>query len=328
MTLDWRRNSRETPVEDFQRFALEQLGMRIPYESAFWASGHFENGVPVVHNFVLINRPPEMLYDYAPISLDDLLAHRCAASPGTACIINAFTDHPDATPRVVAYMQKWRIKHAISCHMVDATSGLTTAISLWRDPSMEPFDEASRFFFEQCVPHLIDACDANRIFHMERASRTDPALYAAAVADPHGLLHLAPADFQHRMQIEWPDWRGPRVPRPLADLLSALEPGTQYTGERTVFRVTPMNDVLLIQARCRQPADALSPREHEVARLMIAGRTRKEAAQELGIAPATVRNHLSAIFAKLGIRKQSELANVLRSNFRPQEVSEVERKTI
>ena len=41
--------------------------------------------------------------------------------------------------------------------------------------------------------------------------------------------------------------------------------------------------------------------------------TYKEAAKHLGIAPATVRNHVTAIFAKLGVNKQSEMAAALRS---------------
>lgn len=87
---------------------------------------------------------------------------------------------------------------------------------------------------------------------------------------------------------------------------------TRYIGERIVIVVSRMNDVFLVQAREKCSADALSEREIEVARMMAGGLTYKKVAQELGIAPSTVRNHVAVIYAKLGVRKQSEMAAALR----------------
>ncbi len=45
----------------------------------------------------------------------------------------------------------------------------------------------------------------------------------------------------------------------------------------------------------------LSEREGEVAELYARGETYKAIARALGIAPATVRKHLNAIYQKLGV---------------------------
>lgn len=48
----------------------------------------------------------------------------------------------------------------------------------------------------------------------------------------------------------------------------------------------------------------LSPREHDVLRLLCQGRTRKQAAVELGMAQGTVRTHIQNILAKLHLGSQ------------------------
>jgi len=59
--------------------------------------------------------------------------------------------------------------------------------------------------------------------------------------------------------------------------------------------------------------DGLSEREVEVIRLLAAGWTNKEIAGELFISVKTVANHLTNIFAKIGLGNRTELATyVLR----------------
>jgi DNA-binding NarL/FixJ family response regulator len=52
----------------------------------------------------------------------------------------------------------------------------------------------------------------------------------------------------------------------------------------------------------------LSPREHDVVRLVAAGRTNDEIGAELGIGAKTVETHLARLFDRLGIASRTELA--------------------
>ena len=54
--------------------------------------------------------------------------------------------------------------------------------------------------------------------------------------------------------------------------------------------------------------DILTPREAQVARLVVAGKANKEIASELGMGQGTVKNHLSHVFEKLGVASRTELA--------------------
>jgi DNA-binding NarL/FixJ family response regulator len=61
------------------------------------------------------------------------------------------------------------------------------------------------------------------------------------------------------------------------------------------------------------PREGLTSRERAVADEVVQGRTNKEIAVTLGITERTVKAHLGAIFAKLGVRDRLQLALRLRS---------------
>jgi DNA-binding NarL/FixJ family response regulator len=58
-------------------------------------------------------------------------------------------------------------------------------------------------------------------------------------------------------------------------------------------------------------ADGLTGRERDVAGLVARGRTNREVAEALFLSEKTVENHLSRIYAKLGLRSRSELAAIM-----------------
>ena len=68
---------------------------------------------------------------------------------------------------------------------------------------------------------------------------------------------------------------------------------------------------MLIAIRRLGGLDRLSPRELAVAREYAAGRTYKEIAHALGVAPATVRNQLRSAYVKLGVATKIALAKCL-----------------
>lgn len=81
--------------------------------------------------------------------------------------------------------------------------------------------------------------------------------------------------------------------------------------------VPVLNDLYLdyIAAEIDKPAlalEALSLQQKRIVRLVAEGKDDKSVAQALGISEKTVRNHLSEIYAYLGIAKRSQLLPMLR----------------
>ena len=54
--------------------------------------------------------------------------------------------------------------------------------------------------------------------------------------------------------------------------------------------------------------DCLTPREHEITRLIGRAQTNREIANRLNITEKTVKAHLTAIFQKLGLSSRLQLA--------------------
>jgi LuxR family transcriptional regulator, maltose regulon positive regulatory protein len=57
--------------------------------------------------------------------------------------------------------------------------------------------------------------------------------------------------------------------------------------------------------RASRVTESLSPREHSILRLMSCGLSNKRVAQELQIAPETVKSHVKGIFIKLGVQTRA-----------------------
>ena len=57
-----------------------------------------------------------------------------------------------------------------------------------------------------------------------------------------------------------------------------------------------------------QVKDELSPRERDVIRLVLAGKTNAEIAAALGMAPGTVKGHLESIYSKYHVSNRLQAA--------------------
>jgi len=55
-------------------------------------------------------------------------------------------------------------------------------------------------------------------------------------------------------------------------------------------------------------ASRISPREREVLRLLVSGRSNREIAQELGIIEQTVKSHVAQLLRKTGVRNRTALS--------------------
>ncbi len=80
--------------------------------------------------------------------------------------------------------------------------------------------------------------------------------------------------------------------------LSVLDAGTTIVTGYTVTPITPI-------------PDRLTAREAAVVRRLALGSRVVHIASELGLSPHTVRNHLRAVFLKLGVASQSELISLV-----------------
>jgi DNA-binding NarL/FixJ family response regulator len=79
------------------------------------------------------------------------------------------------------------------------------------------------------------------------------------------------------------------------------EPTTRHEVAASVGSRAALDDL-----DAKQPHEALTPREHDVLRLLAEGAGNREIAERLGVTAHTVKFHLSAIFGKLGATTRTE----------------------
>jgi DNA-binding CsgD family transcriptional regulator len=73
-------------------------------------------------------------------------------------------------------------------------------------------------------------------------------------------------------------------------------------------RAGAVNLARRLQAIPGQPAARISPREHDVLRVLATGATNAEIARRLGLSPHTVKQHTCSIYRKLGARNRAQAA--------------------
>jgi DNA-binding NarL/FixJ family response regulator len=92
----------------------------------------------------------------------------------------------------------------------------------------------------------------------------------------------------------------------LVDAIAAAQRGESVLSPRVVGKVVA--EFARLPARNQPTEHGLSPRELDVLTLLARGAVNKEIATTLGISEGTVKNHLTALFTKLGVSHRTQAA--------------------
>lgn len=221
----------------------------------------------------------------------------------------------------------WKIvSNGVEVHVVLSRSG-------------EPFDSDPDGCWaelrRQTTPAFLRACEYQRMQDETTVLRDELARAGAAMllVDSHGAV-VPPSD-QTRKLLERHSLTGSRLDALLARVRERLDllPPTNTvetigSGEtpagilrflarstaRGVLRALYIEETDRFLPPSRFAKLGLSPRRCEVLHWLVEGKTNPEIAIILGIGVESVKDHVRAIFAKLGVRNRGELARVLREN--------------
>lgn len=297
------RLSREVPVTGFQDAAFEAMKELVRFDTGYWGGGREPIEAVVVH-YVHLHRLPAELN----VAFEKVKSHPKHIEVIFRCVINAGQAQAFDTRETGTgdFYSPYGIDQVVTLYQHDADLGLYHVITLYRSGEAR-FTEQERLLFESAVPHLLDAWRESKLLNLSGINRdVCPLAPAAALLDKEGVVHFARPAFVELMRREWPDWRGPFVP----EAMRLMREGA-FTGEQVAVRFTPQNDLYLAVARNKGLLDTLTVRELDVAKQLAKGVNHKEIALNLAIAPATARNHVASIHAKLGSNKAAQVATLL-----------------
>ena len=204
-----------------------------------------------------------------------------------------------------AYAARLEHQNVILACDADMAHKLLKWMSFYRANDADYYTAADRRFAGFMLPHLWEALTINRLTHLEHLDgRVTQRQFELGIADRDGYLFHTEAGFGALLRAEFGDKIARRLPPGCARAL--CEQG-RYVGRSVVISVVQRADVLFLKARAPLALDRLSAREWQIANAVALGRSHKQIAAELSLAPATVRNHIQAIHEKLSVHNVAEL---------------------
>lgn len=310
--LELYRLSRMVPMPQFQRLALDAIGARFDFDSAWWGMASNTPGQDLeIHASLPYRLPASYPSLWDAIKQEDTIAQAVMAAPGTT--VNFARKQLYASPGLASLMARFGIVHCLCTVTMLPELNLMCFTSLYRLEGKPAFSENERRYMQLLMPHLTAALTSNWMLHLERAraTRASPGSGSAlAVVDRRGMLYVADQGLSELLRREWPNWSGPRLPEVLLDHLRAHTP---YRGQRVSVRFHPVADLWMVDGRAVTEAGRLTPREAEIARRFSLGDSYKEIAKALDIAPTTARHHLREIYRKLDVSDKAELVRKLQA---------------
>jgi DNA-binding CsgD family transcriptional regulator len=183
-------------------------------------------------------------------------------------------------------------------------------ISLFRTDLQPLGESAEAHLLAQLSPHILQALVLNRMTHLARDARADSGNKGLAITDLSGMVHHASPAFDAMLRAEWGHWCGGLLPGAL--LAHFLLGHECFKGRSLVVSRRLEQGFLFLATRPLSRADSLTSREQAIAKLIATGASYKKIALQLERSPATVRNHIQAIYDKLGVNNIAGLIEEMR----------------
>lgn len=296
------------PPERFRLWALESLKSVIPFDSAIWGSGKWEERR--FHTLTLSNLP-EHFATVLEASADE--------NPLIARLIHTEPDTPTTMESVFPDSQFYKsnlysktfgphgVERLMSTLHVDRRSGLYSLVSLYRSDRSARFTAEEQAMQRRLTYHLFNALSHSFFIHLARTNRDRPAGAATAIVDHHGGYHEAQPRFLDAMEQHWPGHAAKQLPFPVPECGE-----TRLVGGLCI-KCEPMGELMMVHCWPMGPLDRLTSREREIVVAVAHGLSFKQAARKIGVAPSTVANHLYRIYRKLGVNSRTALADLIHA---------------
>jgi DNA-binding CsgD family transcriptional regulator len=296
----------EKPAYEFQDWALSETKSLIPFDSCAWGKGSWISDTPAIHTVHLHKLDETFVESWLRFQHEDKLTREVTQNSNRTFNVALARDYAN-TDIYNIHCKKFCLEHVISTGSIDPDTQIINSIIMYRSDVNKPFTEEERALKEILFQHLIEAARVNWLTNLPNmfSAYQRSSFSALAASDNSGLLHIAMPSFVEICREEWPTWKGPFLPKPV---LEAMQNKNSYIGQSIVVSNFQINEITLLRARAKAPADHLGARELEIAQQIADGKDYKTIAIDMGISPATVKTHTINIYAKLGINDKARIA--------------------
>lgn len=303
----------ETDVHGLARWAVGELSETLGFECAWYGWARIENDGVDIHANASLNLPDDYYEYWQTIAEEDLLAERLLKDPDAVATYDRLSGRQN--DGMMSLSDRYGLsKMATVMNQRDGrlASFYLSSYRVGRQATQFSDDEQE---FLQCAVDQIGR--AMKLQSLE-TNRNAKGGAISILVNEAGIGILGLADLRQRLGQIWPDWHGDLLPDTLRTLVQS--PGQHCLpdlGLVILCEVAPnCQDMNLRRLTIRKftSLDLLTNRETEVATLLSEGKSDKETARILGVAPSTVRNQIQAIYEKTGVNNRVNLSALLTTN--------------
>lgn len=300
----------QTDAEGLARWAVGELSETLGFDGAWYGWAQIEADSVQIHANASINLPADY-YDYWQTIADhDLLAARLLEEPQT---IATYDRHSGVQNEGMTALADRYALNKIATVMNQRQGRLASFyLSSYRMGNRARAFKAHEQEFLQCAVDQLGR--AMKLSSLEDNRRSENGAISILVNES-GIGILGLGNLREQLGEFWPGWGGDLLPETLRKLIQV--PGSHFLIDHQMVVVCEEAPscqnmgLRRLTLRRMTPVDLLTQREGEVARLLTAGHSHKEAARLLGVAPSTIRNQTQAIYEKTGVNNRAELASLV-----------------
>ncbi|MDP2122712.1 MAG: LuxR C-terminal-related transcriptional regulator [Hoeflea sp.] len=299
----------ETDAEGIARWAIDHLSQTLGFDGAWYGWAQIEKTGVQIHANASLNLPDDYYDFWQTMADDDLLAARLIREPGAIATYERYSGQQN--DGMITLSDRYGLTRMAT--VMNRREGRLASfyLSSYRMGRVSrEFSPAEQEYLQCAVDQLGRAMKLSSFEYNRRAERGTISI----LVNESGIGILGLANLREQLGEFWPGWKGDLLPEKLTRLIHIqgkhvlhqeqmiviCENAPQYQGMR-LRRLT---------LRRMMPMDHLTLRESEVAELLAKGRSHKDVARMLGIAPSTVRNQTQSIYDKLGVNSRAELASM------------------
>ncbi len=297
---------RTDDAEGLARWAVGELSESLGFDAAWYGWAQIVPEGVEIHANASLNLPDTYFETWQSMAEEDVLAAQILENPGS----------------VATYSRQGALQSDGMVYLADTHGVTEMATAMHSRPgrvasfylssyrvgqSTRSWSSDERDFLQCAVDQLSAAMKLSTSEPGQGETRGEVSIFV----NENGLGILGLNNLRNQLGEFWPGWNGDQLPARLRSLIRV--PGEHILTDRDL--VVRCEDAPGLEGmglrkltlRRLSPFDLLTYREREVAQTLATGKSHKEAARLLGVAPATIRNQTQSIYLKLDIDNRASL---------------------
>ncbi len=300
---------------DFAAYAFEWLRERIAFDQGFFVASLKGEPTWLDAHFCGVADPRALMESYAKVRHLDVISTRMLSHPFHAYRIDV--DHPEIAGRRFApfreHLVRFRGLHIVNIAIPISEGPVSWVILLAREEAGRRFKDNESELFEALAPHLAESAVINRLLWPPFGGAPSADALPLALLGPDGRFMQMTSEFARLLWPETPP-NSAYLPEPMFARLRKGQVLQLPDGKHSLCGQADATGGWRLRIRSSGPLDRLTQRELQVAELFARGVNHKVIAEQLGLTPATVRNHLRNLYEKLEVHDRDALVALLGSS--------------